>query len=119
MSRKPWAPSIEEIIRDEFGNLTFTLGQRNRYGSLWTPAVPGFESDPQIFEVDILTIEGGSPTFARTIAVSGTTLISYTAAEQATDFGDLGGSPGVNQISVRVYQLNAAGRRGFARERVI
>ncbi len=114
-SRKPWAPSIEDVVRDEVGNLTFTLMQRNRYGSLWTPATSPFESDPDDFEVDILSISGGSPDAVRTIVVSGTTTISYTAAQQATDFG----SPLVSTVTVRVYQLNATGRRGFVREETI
>lgn len=112
-SRKPWAPSIEDIIRDEIGNLTFTLMQRNRYGSLWTPAA--FESDPQDFEIDILAIGGGSPDVVRTIVLTDTTAVSYTAAQQTTDFG----SPLVASVTIKAFQLNSAGRRGFAREETL
>jgi hypothetical protein len=111
-SRKPWAPGIEAVVRDDAGNLTFELIQRNRYGSLWTPTSPPFESDPDDFEVDILL--GGSPATLRTITVSGTATISYTAAQQTTDFG----APQAS-IAVAAYQLNDDGRRGFAREETI
>jgi len=111
-SRKPWAPSVEDVTRNEAGDITITLMQRNRYGSLWTPAVPPFESDPQNFEVDVLPLFGGSPTAERTISVSDTTTITYSAAEQAVDFG----SPLTSAVTIRAYQLNSAGRRGFPRE---
>jgi hypothetical protein len=109
-SRLPWAPSIEEVVRDGSGNLTFVLYRRNRYGSDWTPADPSFTTDPQTYEVDV--IGGGS--VLRTISVSGTDDVSYTAAEQTTDFGSA-----QSAILVRAYQLDSAGRRGFAREETI
>ena len=112
-SRKPYAPMIEAIVRDGSDNLTFELIQRNRYGSLWTPTDPPFESDPDDFEVDVMAV--GSPTTVlRTISVSGTATISYTAAEQTTDFGAAQSS-----ITVIAYQLNADARRGFGNEETI
>ena len=74
--------------------------------------MPPFESDPQDFEIDILAIGGGSPDVVRTIVLTDTTAVSYTAAQQATDFG----SPLVASVTIQVFQLNSAGRRGFARE---
>jgi len=112
-SRKPYAPMIEAVVRDGSGNLTFELIQRNRYGNLWTPTDPPFESDPDDFEVDVFAV--GSPTeVLRTISISGSSTISYSAAEQTTDFGAT-----QSAIDVAAYELNADGRRGFAREETI
>ncbi|HUS98427.1 MAG TPA: phage tail protein, partial [Hyphomicrobiaceae bacterium] len=104
-SRAPYAPRVESVVIDSEGNLTFDLIQRNRYGNEWTSAIPPFESDPDDFEVDILD---GSLAI-RTIAVSGTATISYTAAQQVTDFGVV-----QEVIVARAYQLSAGGYRGFS-----
>lgn len=114
VSRKPYAPGIHSAVRDGDGNLTFELEPRNRYGAEWTPDDPAFESDPQTFEVDIIPVGGGSPNPLRTIAVSDDTTISYSAAEQTAD----GLTPG-DLVTVNAYQINASGRRGFAREETI
>jgi len=111
-SRKPYAPAIGDVARDESGNLTFELFQRNRYGADWNPDSPAFESDPQNFEVDIVV--PGSPNVLRTLTVSDDTTISYTAAQQTTDFG----AP-QSAVTVRPYQLSALGFRGFTNEETI
>ena len=109
-SRKPYAPTISDVIRAEDGAITFTLNPRNRYGSLWTPATPAFESDPQDFEVDVYS----GATVVRTLTISDAYEITYTAAQQVTDFGGTQAS-----VTVRPYQLNAAGDRGFTNEEAI
>ena len=112
-SRQPYAPQIWNAARDGSGNLTFQLFDRPRYGDPGDS--PETITDPYDFEVDIYDT-ASPPTVVRTITSSGTAqpAISYTAAQQVTDFGSAQSS-----ITVRAYQLNAQGRRGFTNEETI
>lgn len=113
-SRKPYAPAIVDIVRDGSGNLTFTLIPRNRYGADWNAGSPPFASDPDTWEVDILDLSASPDAVVRTIVLTDV-LVSYTAAQQLTDFG----SPIPATVVVRPYQINAEGDRGFTNQETI
>jgi len=116
-SRLPYAPNIDSVSRDGSGNLTFNLISRNRYGDDWSEGgSPTFKSDPDEYEIDIIDNSGSPGTVVRTLTASGDPdpTITYTAAQQVTDFGSTQAS-----VAVRPYQLNADGNRGFTNEEAI
>ena len=94
--------------RDGSGNLTATFVRRSRLSSSWwgSGVVAPVGEATQAFEVDVLD----GATVVRTIETA-TEAFSYTAADQATDFG----SP-QSSITFRIYQLSETVGRGYAYE---
>lgn len=105
ISLKPFAPVHVRGSRDASGNLAVSWVRRTRTGGGWTDGsdVPLAEESER-YEIEILN--GG--TVVRTLT-SVTSAVSYSAAEQSTDFG----AP-QSSVSVRIYQLSAVVGRGFA-----
>jgi hypothetical protein len=102
---KPFAPVHVKGNRDGSGNLTISWIRRSRVDAEWRDGVGiplGEESEA--YEVDILD---GS-TVVRTIPITSPTT-SYSATDQATDFGSAQSS-----IDVKIYQLSAVIGRGYA-----
>lgn len=102
---KPFAPVHVTGSRDGPGNLTISWIRRSRVDAEWRDGVGiplGEESEA--YEVDILD---GS-TVVRTIPITSPTA-SYSATDQATDFGSAQSS-----IDVTIYQLSAVIGRGYA-----
>lgn len=78
---------------------------RTRYNSsFWVTGTQPDDEDTDSFEVDIMN--GAS--VVRTIT-SSTTSITYTSAQQTTDFGSVQSS-----IEVNIYQISNTGARGYA-----
>ena len=105
---EPLSPVYANATRDGSGNLTATFVRRSRLsGNWWSSGVvsPVGEAT-QAFEVDVLD----GATVVRTIETA-TEAFSYTAADQATDFG----SP-QSSITFRIYQLSETVGRGYAYE---
>ena len=108
-SQMPYAPShvAGSIAADEW---TITFVRRTRIGGSWkdlvdVPVGEGSES----YEVDIMS----GATVKRTLA-SATESVTYTSADQVTDFGG-------NQttIEVNVYQLSTDVSRGFVTNKTL
>jgi len=112
---KPFAPYDARIIREANGDITFTWQRRSRLsvrmiGSLGISVPLG--EDLEEYEIDIFAV--GSPTFGtvvRTLTANDTT-VTYTAAQQSTDFG----SPTPSTFNLSIYQLSSIVGRGYAYE---
>lgn len=104
---KPYAPVHIGGGRDADGNLTITWIRRGRISGEWRDStdVPLGEVNEQ-FEIDILDGE----TVVRTITATGLNnqTVTYTAAQQVSDFGGLQAS-----VSVLLYQISDTVGRGY------
>lgn len=107
---EPFSPVFVEGTRNGSDDLEITWLRRNRLGQELQSGVEIPMSEASLaFEVDI--IEPGSPdSVVRTLS-SSTETVTYTAAQQTTDFG----APQPS-ITVRVYQLSAVVGRGTPAE---
>lgn len=106
---KPYAPVLLGGGRDAAGNITLNWVRRGRIAGEWTDyADVPLGEDAESYEIEIWT--AGYATLKRTLT-AGTTTVSYTSAQQTTDFGS-------NQATVycRVYQLSASVGRGYKLE---
>ena len=108
-SLMPYAPShVAGTIAA--GEWTITFVRRTRTGGSWKDLVDApIGEASESYEVDIMS---GS-TVKRTLA-SSTESITYTSAQQGTDFGD-----DQTTIEVNVYQLNADVGRGFVTNKTL
>lgn len=90
------------------GDLTATWTRRSRLSSSWwaTGVVAPVGEESQAYEVDVM--DGAD--VVRTITAS-TPTITYTSAQQTTDFG----SP-QSSIDLRIYQMSAVVGRGYPLE---
>ncbi len=92
--------------RNGAGDLTITWVRRTRYGGDWRDLVDvPLNEASEAYEVDVLD---GAGAVVRTLS-STSPSVTYTAADQTTDFG----APQA-AVDVAVYQLSAAVGRGFA-----
>lgn len=106
---KPLSPAYVRGSRDSGDNLTISWYARGRIGSGWRVS----QDDITGYEVDVLD---GS-TVVRTISTTDTgdtVSVSYSAANQATDFGSAQSS-----ITVRVYALHSVVGRGYKAEATV
>jgi len=93
-------------FRNASSDLSITWVRRTRVGGDWRDFVDASLGETtESYEVDIRN--AGNTATLRTIA-SSTPSVTYTAAQQTTDFG----SP-QSSINVRVYQLSSVVGRGF------
>lgn len=109
-SLKPYAPVHLAGVRDGAGNLELSWTRRTRLDGSWRDQVDvplGEESEA--YQVDVMS--GG--TVKRTIAITAPAA-TYTAAEQAADFGSAQPS-----VRVRVYQMSARVGRGMPSEKML
>lgn len=109
-SHKPWAPV--NVDGTKSGNdWVFTWTRRNRIGSALGTGTDLPETDPRVYEIDILNELG---TVVRTLNAT-TETVTYTQAQQQTDFGGtIVTSYPLYRINIGVYQVNAATvGRGF------
>lgn len=102
------SPVYPDSSRNGSGDLALSWTRRSRLSSSWwaTGTAAPLGEASEAYEVDILN---GSMV-VRTIA-SNTPSITYTAAQQTSDFG----SPQAS-IATRIYQLSAVVGRGYALE---
>lgn len=107
---KPFSPVHVTGERDGGDNLTISWIRRSRVDGDWRDGVGiPLGEETEAYQVDILdgsdvvrTIEATSPT------------ASYSAADQATDFGSAQSS-----IDVKIYQMSAVVGRGYAAEATV
>ena len=103
---KPYSPVHITGTRDGSGNLAINWVRRTRLGGDWQAGVDApLNETSESYEVEI--INGG--TVVRTITGLSSPVASYTAAQQATDFGSAQSS-----VSVNVYQMSALVGRGYS-----
>jgi hypothetical protein len=102
-SHKPWSPV--DVDGTKSGNdWVFTWTRRNRIGSSLGSGSGLPETDPAIYEIDILTELG---VVVRTLNAT-TETVTYTQAQQETDFGSpIVTSYPLYRINIGVYQVNA------------
>ena len=109
---KPYAPTSVAGARDGLNNLTLNWIRRTRIGGEWLDnlgTVP-LSEDSEAYEVDV--IGGGS--VVRTISGLSSPTASYSAADQAIDFGSAQAA-----IDFRIFQLSGEIGRGFAKEATV
>lgn len=99
---KPWAPVHIEVTGFG-GDITIAWQRQDRIKAAPFQQ-PAMSEDSESYEIDIMS---GS-TVKRTLA-SATKTVTYTSAQQTTDFG----GP-VSTLEVNVYQLSAVVGRGYA-----
>ena len=103
-SLKPYAPCQIKGIRDGSENLTINWVRRTRKGGMLVDYKDVDLSElSEAYEVDILS---GS-TIVRILS-SATPTVSYSAANQVTDFGSTQSS-----VNVKIYQLSSYVGRGY------
>jgi hypothetical protein len=102
-SHKPWSPV--DVDGTKSGNdWVFTWTRRNRIGSSLASGTGLPETDPAIYEIDILDELG---TIVRTLNAT-TETVTYTQAQQEADFGGtIVTSYPLYRINIGVYQVNA------------
>ena len=107
-SLEPLAPAQLGGGRSAAGDVLITWLRRTRIGGAWRnyADVPLAEAS-ESYEVDVFA-DSTYAVLKRTIA-SATTSITYTAAQQTTDFGSTQAT-----VYCRVYQLSATNGRGSA-----
>lgn len=104
---KPFAPVHVKGSRDGSGNLTISWIRRSRTNGEWRDGVGiPLGEETEAYEVDIM--DGSA--VVRTIETTSPTA-SYSAADQAIDFGSAQSS-----VDVKIYQMSAVVGRGYAAE---
>lgn len=106
----PYAVTSVAGLRDQSGNLTVTWIRRTRIGGDWLEGigtVPVSENT-ESYDIDILT--GPNGTVVRTFSALASPTLSYSAAQQTTDFG----GP-ISAISMNIYQNSGTIGRGFVK----
>jgi Putative phage tail protein len=110
---RPYAVTSVVGTRDASFNLTVTWIRRTRIGGDWLEGVgtvPLSES-VESYDVDIINGQG---TVVRTFAALSSPTVSYTAAQQITDFGNPVGAVGMN-----IYQNSSVIGRGFVKSVIV
>jgi hypothetical protein len=111
-SLEPFAPTNIDFALQANGDILISWTRRDRLGQELTGYVDPISDPPLAFEVDILA--GGSPTVVLRTLSSSVESVTYSNADQFSDFG----SPTPMTLSVIVYQVSptAAIDRGHPAE---
>ena len=97
-----------EGVREDNGDITFTWMRRGRIGGEMMSGIDiPLSEESESYEIDIMDVGGA----VRTISASAPTA-TYTAAQQAADFG----SPLPLTVTATIYQLSAIAGRGYPTE---
>lgn len=110
-----YAPSVGQVYRDASLDITAEVAGRALQadaGDLYN--LPVAEQDFDVVIYSASQAASPAPTLLRTIELRDTSALSYTAAEQVTDFGSEQAI-----VYALIYQLSPAGVRGYAREVVL
>jgi hypothetical protein len=106
IGKKPLAPVYLRGDRNASSDLVVTWIRRTRIGGEWRDYVDAsLGESTESYEIDIRN--AGDTATLRTLT-SATQTVTYTAAQQTTDFG----AP-QSSINVRVYQMSSTVGRGF------
>lgn len=109
---EPFSVVDVEGAREPDDDLVITWVRRGRIGSELAGSgvdIP-LSEESEAYEIDIVDTDS-PPNVLRTLT-STTQTVTYTAAQQATDFG----SPVPDTITVRIYQMSASVGRGYPAE---
>ena len=111
----PRAPKRVRVRRNTSGDITFEVMRRTRFstrrGSVLGSSVPLGENEER-YELDLFTV--GSPQGAAiTLTIEFTNTLTYTAAEQVADFGQV---MTYGTLVVQAYQISNAVGRGYRLE---
>lgn len=112
---EPFSVVDVEGAREPDDDLVITWVRRGRIGSELAGSgvdIP-LSEESEAYEIDIVDTDS-PPNVLRTLT-STTQTVTYTAAQQATDFG----SPVPESVTVRIYQMSAAAGRGYPSEATI
>lgn len=102
-----YSPVHARADRDASGNMTITWKRRTRIGGQWRDLVDVPVGEPTLqFEIDIMSGSVVRRTFATTLET-----VTYTAAQQVTDFSAVQPS-----VLIRIYQLSPTVGRGYPLE---
>ena len=105
---KPLAPVLVGGGRNAAGDLTINWRRRTRVGGEWRDGVEvALGEDSELYEVEVY--DSSYTTLVCTFTLLTAPTVTYTAADQTTDFG----SPQAT-VYVKVYQVSATVGRGFA-----
>ncbi len=103
---KPYSPVHITGTRDGGGNLTINWVRRTRIGGDFRDYVDiPLNEVSELYDVEIMN--GAS--VVRTFSGLGNPTVSYSAAQQITDFGSMQSS-----VNVNIYQISGAVGRGYA-----
>jgi hypothetical protein len=109
-SLMPFSPNNVSFARQVNGDVLISWTRRDRLGQELTDFVDPISDPPLSFEVDIMS--NGSPTTVVRLLTSSVESVTYTNAQQGSDFG----SPTPTTLTVRVYQISATVGRGHVAE---
>lgn len=106
---KPYSPVQPGVGRDGSGNITITWIRQTRVGGAWVDyADAQIGEDSELYDIEIYS-SNTYATVTRTFSDQTSQTVSYTSAQQVTDFGS-------NQSTIyfKVYQKSAQFGRGYA-----
>lgn len=106
---KPYSPVLPGVGRDASGNVTIQWVRRTRVGAAWVDYVDAqLGETSELYDVEIYS-SNTYATLKRTFTDQAAQTVSYTSAQQVTDFGS-------NQATIyfKVYQKSAQYGRGDA-----
>lgn len=107
---KPYSPVHIRATRNGAGDIDLNWIRRTRSGGEWRDYVDvALAEQNEAYEVDIY--QGAS--VVRTLASTATS-VSYSAAQQTTDFGGVQAS-----VTIKLYQLSARVGRGYAAQATV
>jgi len=108
----PWSPVLIKGSRDVSGNLTITWTRRTRFNGELKDLVSEVPLNdyPESYDIEIMD----GTTVKRTFLSETSPTVTYTAAQQNTDFGSL-----QSAVAVRIYQLSGEVGRGIKGESTI
>jgi len=110
-AKKPHSPTHVKGYRDASGNLTITWIPRGRHSFEWSNGQAQTVTDTDVFNIEIMNGATVVRTITSTVAIHA---VSYTAAEQVTDFGTAQSS-----LTVNIHQLGDLITTGHKRETTI
>jgi hypothetical protein len=104
---RPYAPIVRSVTSDPAtDDITIQFDRRTRVGGSWNGSVIPLSEASEAYELDVY--DGDD--VVRTLTAA-TESITYTAAQQTTDFG----APiAANDLDGQLYQMSEAVGRGFA-----
>jgi hypothetical protein len=116
LALKPFSPVYLKGVFDVgTGDLDISWIRRDRFGLTLRSGVDIVMSEAtETYQIDIVNGAASPPGVVRTLSVTGSRSVTYTAAQQATDFGSAQSS-----YDVLVYQMSAVVGRGYPVEGTI
>ena len=110
VGQKPYSVVHVEITRDGSNNIIINWIRRTRIDGRWRDGSDvALGEDTESYSIDILSAPSASPA-TRTLT-STTPTVTYTIADQTTDFGGAR-----DPVDIEIFQISAVVGRGFKTE---